>query len=121
MKNLFLTTAVLALVANAGLAQDATSTAPSATLEAPAAGTDVPGPDVAAQNADTMHTDSGNRSMYGLFADTAVRDLVGKNVLDSTGEDVGEIEILIRKGGAFRSLLALAVYWGWANMTLRSL
>lgn len=50
--------------------------------------------------------------IYGTFASAAVRDLVGMNVLAMDGDDVGEVEALVRTAGDVSAIVGVGGFLG---------
>ncbi|WP_179380891.1 PRC-barrel domain-containing protein [Jannaschia marina] len=75
----------------------------------PVDGTDT---DVAEGSGDTMNTADDDTTLYGAFADTAVRDLVGKNVMAQTGDSVGEVESLVSEGEEVHAVVGVGGFLG---------
>lgn len=107
MKTLFLTTAAIALTAGFAVAQDAAPADPLATPEV-----ETEAPEVEAAESSDMNTDGGGGSAMGAFADTAVRDIVGKNVLAEDGNNVGEVEALFIEGDQVQAVVGVGGFLG---------
>lgn len=95
MRTLFLTTAVAALTAGIAVAQDTSPTV------APEAGAAAP-----------PTADGTGMAMYGDFADTPVRDIVGQSVLARDGADVGEVETLFLSGDRVMAVVGVGGFLG---------
>ncbi|MCK0168849.1 PRC-barrel domain-containing protein [Jannaschia sp. S6380] len=52
---------------------------------------------------------------YGAFADTAVSELVGQNVLSAVGDNVGEVEALVSADGAVLAVLGVGGFLGFGE------
>lgn len=52
---------------------------------------------------------------YGVFAATAVRDLIGMDVLESSGADVGEIEELVQAAGTVQAVVGVGGFLGFGE------
>ena len=51
-------------------------------------------------------------AMYGPFADAPVSDVVGMNVLAANGDDVGEVDDLIREGDTVMAIIGVGGFLG---------
>ena len=50
--------------------------------------------------------------LYGSFADARVTDLIGMNVLASSGDDIGEVDDLIHEGDAVLAVVGVGGFLG---------
>ena len=60
----------------------------------------------------TADVEATGAGLYGAFAETRVSELVGMNVLSTTGEDVGEIDNLIRNGQEILAIVGVGGFLG---------
>lgn len=64
-----------------------------------------------AQEGQTAESGGG----YGAFANVAVSDLVGQTVRASTGEAVGEVEVLVARGSDVTAVLGVGGFLGFGE------
>ncbi|WP_298429046.1 PRC-barrel domain-containing protein [uncultured Jannaschia sp.] len=52
---------------------------------------------------------------YGAFADIAVRDIVGLTVVTGTGENIGEVEQVLKAGADMQAVLGIGGFLGFGE------